>query len=132
MANDSKDKNSTFCWNELLTSDAEGAQAFYGKMFGWEFSSMEMGPGMTYHFMKRPGDEDPTGGMIQIVEEMGPIPPHWMSYVMVKNCAEAEAKATSLGAAVLRPTTDVGMGTMAVIQDPQGAAIALWEPKDAD
>ena len=34
-----------FSWSELMTSDPAGATAFYGKLFGWTFDTMEMGQG---------------------------------------------------------------------------------------
>ena len=30
-------ESGTFCWVDLATTDAEGAKAFYGDLFGWEF-----------------------------------------------------------------------------------------------
>ncbi len=30
----------TFCWVDLATTDAEGAKAFYGELFGWEAEDM--------------------------------------------------------------------------------------------
>ena len=32
----------TFCWNELMTHDAEKAKAFYSKTVGWAFDAMPM------------------------------------------------------------------------------------------
>jgi len=113
-----------------MTPSAEGAESFYGAMFDWEFSSMDMGNGMTYNFAKQAGEENPTAGMMQITDEMEGCPPHWMSYIMVEKCTAAIAKAESLGATIIRPRTEVGMGIFAVVKDPQGAVFSVWEPKE--
>lgn len=127
----SENKTGTFCWNELVTKDTAEATSFYGSLFGWEESTIPMPNGSTYHFLKRPGDENPSAGMMQITEEMGELPPHWMSFVMVESCDEASAKAESMGATIVHPSTDVGMGVFAIIKDPQGAVFSLWEPKES-
>jgi uncharacterized protein len=44
-----------FYWNELMTRDAEGAKAFYGKLVGWQFEDMAM-PDGTY-WVCRYGDQ---------------------------------------------------------------------------
>jgi predicted enzyme related to lactoylglutathione lyase len=43
----------TFCWVDLTTTDAEGAKAFYGDLFGWEFRDDEIPDGV---YTKRHGD----------------------------------------------------------------------------
>ncbi len=40
-----------FCWVEMVTDDRKAAQAFYGRLFGWEFEELERGDlymGMAY------------------------------------------------------------------------------------
>jgi predicted enzyme related to lactoylglutathione lyase len=46
----------TFCWVELSTPDAEGAKAFYGDLFGWEFRDDEI-PGDGIYTMCQIGGE---------------------------------------------------------------------------
>jgi len=127
----SEDTNSAmapgrFGWNELLTSDVEASKKFYGELFGWESETKAIAPGWDYTLFKK-GDAM-VGGMFGITPEMGPIPPHWLSYVM---CADIEAdlaKAKAAGATVLKGPFEVpDTGTLAVIQDPQGAVFALWQ-----
>ena len=113
-----------FSWNELMTTDAEGAQAFYGELFGWTPEAMEM-PNGTYHFFRK--GERPAAGMFQMPPEMGEVPPHWMPYVTVESIDDSLAKAVSLGGKVIREKTELPMGNFAIIQDPQGAAISFWE-----
>ncbi|MFI4887883.1 MAG: VOC family protein, partial [Burkholderiales bacterium] len=59
-------------------------------------------------------------------------PPHWLAYVGVDDVRAKTAQAKALGAAVLQDIMEVGeYGTMSVIRDPSGAAIALWQSKAA-
>jgi len=52
-------------------------------------------------------------------------------YVLVTSADESAAKAKELGATVVAGPFDVQThGRMAVIQDPTGAVIALWQPND--
>jgi predicted enzyme related to lactoylglutathione lyase len=70
-------------------------------------------------------------GIWAIPKEMqSQIPPHWMSYVLVENLEKSLTQVTKLGGKIVRPATDAGdFGIFAIISDPTGAMIALWENK---
>jgi predicted enzyme related to lactoylglutathione lyase len=62
-------------------------------------------------------------------EMMKGMPPVWTSYVSVKSADDAVKKAESLGGKALAPAFDVmDAGRMAIIGDPTGAVIAVWQP----
>lgn len=124
MSNDIKP--GSFCWNELMTSNIEKGKEFYKALFGWEIEDHDM-ENMTYTLFKQ-GDKD-VGGMMQIPpQHEQEIPPHWMSYVCVENVDDSVKKAASLGATIKQPAMDVSnIGRLAVLQDPTGAHIALWQ-----
>jgi uncharacterized protein len=68
------------------------------------------------------------GGMMS--HPMPGVPSAWLPYVQVADIAAATAKAKSLGATVIRDTTEVpDAGTFSIIQDPTGATLGLWQPK---
>jgi len=70
-----------------------------------------------------------TGGSMTINQAPG-TPSHWMAYVGVDDVRAATKKAKDLGAKVVVDVMEVGeYGTMSVITDPTGAAIAMWQPK---
>ena len=119
-------ENGEFCWNELMTSDTGQAKEFYGQLFGWASQDLPM-KDMTYTIFKK--GEKGIGGMLQIpAQEQGKIPPRWLSYIMVANLDEMIIKAETLGAQVKVGATVVdGMGRFAILIDPTGAAVALWE-----
>ena len=112
-------------WNELVTQDTNGSTSFYTQLFGWQVETMDMGPGSTYS-MFNVGSR-PVGGMLPMPAATGGVPTMWMGYVTVENLPESVAKAQSLGARVLKDVTQLPMGSFAVISDPQGAVIGLWE-----
>jgi predicted enzyme related to lactoylglutathione lyase len=118
----------TFCWPELSTSDQKAATQFYGKLFGWQVTDTPMGPGETYSIFKVRGRDAAAACTLRKNEKDMGVPPHWNSYVSVKNADESAKKAQSLGGTVLAPAFDVmDAGRMAVVQDPTGAVFCLWQ-----
>ena len=111
----------TISWVELVTSDAGAAKAFYGALLGWDFDDQPAGEAI-YTMASRDGRE--VAGLFADPQQ----PPHWNNYVTVSSADEAAEKAASLGATVVAPAFDVlDAGRMAVIEDPTGAFIALWQ-----
>ena len=115
-------------WTELLTTDPGAATRFYSGLFGWTTETKPMGP-MTYTVFKR-GEKD-AGGMMEIVPQMGPMPPNWLNYFAVADCDQSVAKAIMLGGEVAIPPMDVpGVGRFAILNDPQGASFGIvTQPK---
>ena len=120
----------TFSWVDLATTNAEAAKKFYTGLFGWSTVDIPAGETGVYTMCQLGGKE------VAALYQMGPeqsaqgIPPHWMSYVSVANAAESAKKAKSLGGQLLMEPGDVmDAGRMALIQDPVGAVVALWEPR---
>jgi len=112
---------------ELNTSDPKAARSFYESLFDWRFEDMPT-PNGTYtliHTKRGAG----IGGMQQ--HPMPGAPSAWLSYVSVRDAARSAEKAESLGATVLQPATDVGIGVFAIFCDPTGATIAVWQQKEA-
>ena len=117
------DEIGSLCWSELNTSDTLGAERFYTNVFGWGVKTGTMGTG-TYTEWLVGGKS--SAGMMQILPEWGPVPPHWLAYLRVGNCEETVAKAVAMGAKNLVPPMDIPkVGRFAVIQDPQGAVFAV-------
>lgn len=113
---------------ELHTNDLSKAKAFYSKLFGWKLQDMPMPGGGTYTMIEV---GEGTGGGMMTSQPPG-SPPRWQAYVGVDDVAAFTRKAKELGAKIMMDKTDVGeFGRMSVIIDPTGAAIALWEAKQA-
>lgn len=126
-------------WNELMTTDSTAAQAFYRALIGWDIHSMSMddptqeaSSDETSYVIWMAG-ETPAGGMFQMSgDAFKGVPAHWMTYIRVDDVDAAVAKTKDLGGAVHKDPCDVpGVGRIAIIADPQGAALGLITPADA-
>ena len=107
-----------------MTRDTPAATKFYTGLFSWGTKVTNNPAGFAYTHW-RVGETD-FGGMMAISSEMGPVPPHWMTYVSVTNCDETVNKATQLGGKPVQPPFDIpDVGRMAVLRDPQGATLAV-------
>ena len=119
----------TFCWIDLASTDAQASKNFYAELMGWAFHDEPMGEDAFYTLLQKDGKN--VGGLYQMdagMLEQG-IPPHWNSYIAVENADDGVAKVTAAGGAVLMEPGDVmGAGRMAVVADPAGAAVCLWQP----
>ncbi len=85
---------------------------------------------MTYT-MLRMGD-DYVGGLCEMDDGQrdAGTPPNWLSHVSVEDADAGTAKARELGGTVHGGAFDVlDAGRMALVEDPTGARLALWEPK---
>jgi predicted enzyme related to lactoylglutathione lyase len=114
----------TLSWAELATSDADAAKAFYTRLFGWEYEDNPAGEeGQIYSMALRDGHH--VAALFKADQ-----PPHWNCYVTVASADETAAAAKANGGGVMAEPFDVmDVGRMAVITDPTGAALCLWEPR---
>lgn len=131
--NEVKFDEGTFCWLDLSTTDLNGAKKFYGGLFGWTFKDIPMGnDGEVYAIASIKGND--ICGLSKATQD-GPGAQgrtHWNSYVSVHNVDQIFGRAKELKAKALMPPADVmNAGRMAIVQDPTGAPICFWQPKEA-
>jgi len=119
-----------FCWVELSTSSQESAKTFYSGLFGWTATDYPTGPdNQTYTIFSLNG-ADAAAAYTASAEERAMVPPHWNLYVTVQSADDAAARAAELGGTVVAGPFDAGdFGRMAVIQDPTGTAISVWQAR---
>ncbi len=116
-------------WAELSTTDAAGALAFYSALFGWEDDPQAISEDWFYHMQKLNGLETAAIYEQGAEERAQGVPPHWNTYITVDNVDSVAEQAGQLGGAVLLNPMDVfEAGRMAMLQDPQGAIFAVWQP----
>ncbi len=121
----------TFNWIDLSTSDVGAAKQFYTQLFGWEAEDQPLPQGGTYTMLRMNGKS---------VAGLGQLPPdqlasgheaYWSSYVSVADTDAMTDKAAALGATIIMPAmTVMDEGRVSVINDPTGAYIGLWQPKN--
>lgn len=116
-------------WIDLTTPDPSASKEFYGSLFGWEFRDDPTDqPGMDYTMATLDGRS--AAGMMQLSPEMAAsgMPPVWTSYVSVDDIEVTAAKVEPAGGTVMQPPMDImEAGRMAVVADPAGAVICMWE-----
>jgi uncharacterized protein len=120
--------DSTFIWYELLTSDPDAAARFYGAVIGWQAADSGQA-GMDYRFFSMHGVA--VGGLMALppgAAEAG-MRPGWLGYVSVADVDRSVASFVAAGGALHMPAMDVaGIGRMAMVADPQGAALYVMTP----
>jgi len=119
-----------FSWNELITTNTAAAQSFYTQLFGWKAEPFNPGgaasSGPPYMVFKTAANPMGVAGMM--ASPAPGMPAQWQAYVVVKSVDATLAQATRLGGKVLVPAMDIPqVGRIAMIQDPQGAAIGLHQ-----
>jgi predicted enzyme related to lactoylglutathione lyase len=109
---------------ELHTGNLARACAFYSRVCGWRVERVDAGAGPPYHLLGWGGALG--GGVV----ECGTERPLWLPYVEVASLAAATEHARRLGATVLLPPRDGPAGRRSVVAVPDGAELALWQPRD--
>jgi predicted enzyme related to lactoylglutathione lyase len=123
-------KQGAFCWTDLQTSDPAAAKKFYSELLGWKTEDLPMPGGVPYTMASVGANNVAALGGLSAEDKAHGIPPHWNLYVNVSNVDEMAKKAASLGGQVFAPAFDVlDVGRMAVIGDPSGATLCLWQAK---
>jgi uncharacterized protein len=114
-----------FVWDELGTTDADAAQRFYERVFGW--TTTAMGPEYGGYRVFNVG-ETGIAGLMGLPDSS--VPAHWHPYVAVEEVDRTVATAKELGGSVLAEPMDVPkVGRVAVLRDPQGATFGIIKPQ---
>ncbi|MGW1715154.1 VOC family protein [Streptomyces sp. NPDC002156] len=131
------DAPGSLTWTELYTRDAAAAKEFYGGVFDWWYSEMEMpGGGGAYTLITAPGlpEERMQGGLMQVREEdlaLADGRPYWHPVFAVTDCDAAVAKVTENGGSVqMGPVDAEGVGRLAVCLDPANADFVVLAPAE--
>jgi uncharacterized protein len=119
-----------FAWHELVTPAPAAAMSFYPAITSWTTQPMED----TTDYNLWVNDTTPLGGVTSLPDDMKTrgVPPHWLAYVSVYDVDESVRHAKALGAQVrFGPAEIPNVGSWAIITDPQGATLGLFEPAGA-
>ena len=140
-------------FNSLATRNPEGAEAFYGAVFGWRILTLPSGvmwtlPGYSDHLeAASPGlrqqmvEMGAPDGFIDVVAALDPIaandsasPAHWSVTFGVDDVDVTATTAKELGGDVIAGPFDAPWTRMAVIKDPQGATFIAGQfvPENKD
>ncbi|MEM7331053.1 MAG: VOC family protein [Chloroflexota bacterium] len=117
-----------FNWVDLASTDADSAKSFYSELFGWSFEDKPIDGGGVYTMATLHGYH--VAGLSQHTPEMMEqgIPSVWSSYISHSDVDSVVSKATSAGGSLMIPPMQVmEEGRMAIIQDPSGAMVGVWQ-----
>ena len=121
-------------WFDYLTSEPAKAQAFFAALFGWQAPTYNLGDGGKYTAIA-------TGGRA-LGGYGAPLPKtpifrysepysRWLPYLEIADGHASAAKVKALGGAMVRELAPVGYGgRLGIATDPNGAALALWQPNE--
>jgi predicted enzyme related to lactoylglutathione lyase len=122
MTEGQRNPHGSFIWYELLTSDPEGAAAFYREVIGWTDRDSGVA-GMNYRIFSY--GEEGVAGMMALppgAAKQG-MSPLWAGYIGVEDVDAIVARIEAAGGRVLMPAADIpGVGRIAMVADPQGAS----------
>jgi predicted enzyme related to lactoylglutathione lyase len=110
---------------DLWASDVDVARSFYADLFGWE--ALEPSPEFGGYFMFNREGVPVAGGM----GPMGDLPAsnRWRLYLSTAGMTETLASVTGAGGQVTVPPMAVAdLGVQAILVDPSGADLGVWEP----
>jgi predicted enzyme related to lactoylglutathione lyase len=123
------DPTGAFIWYELMTTDPEGAKAFYDKVVGWDIGQGEAAYN-GYRMINRK-DGGFAGGVLPLTFEMQQhgARPTWLGYLYVPDVDQAIGKIEAAGGKALMPAMDIpNVGRIAMLTDPQGAPFYVMKP----
>ena len=115
----------TPCWADLITSSLPQAQEFYAGLFGWTYQAQHSGELESYLCAYKDG---------HLVAGLLASSGHpdagtgWTTYLQVQN-VEATVNAAQMheGEIYLKPVYMPSQGSLAVIGEPSGIGVGLWE-----
>jgi len=112
------------CWIDTQQPDRDAALRFYGAVFGWSFENHLQRGDRAYDLATLDG---------HVVAAIGSGPSDttatWTTYIGVDDVEAAVANVEAAGGTVVAPPLRAGSaGRLALVTDPTGANLALWEP----
>ncbi len=114
-------------WADLTIPDATAVSAFYATVAGWNVTPLSMGDYDDY-VMTAPGSDVPVAGICHARGKNAGLPPTWLLYVTVADLDASLVACRAAGGTVLaEPRSSGGTARYAVISDPAGAAVALFD-----
>jgi hypothetical protein len=119
-----------FTWVDISTPDPAAATSFYTKLFGWEAEEQHDPDGNHVYTMFKLDGKTVAGLGPQPDGGEQAMPAAWNSYVTVDDVNNVvDGWALARGKVVMPPMDVFDSGRMAVVADPEGAILALWQPR---
>jgi hypothetical protein len=115
-------------WMDLTVENADEVRDFYAEVVGWGSQGLDMEGGAYQDYVMTNAGGDAVGGVCHARGANAAMPAAWMIYVHVADLdASLSACRETGGEVVVEPREAGGQGRYAVIRDPAGAAMALFQ-----
>ena len=127
MANDETPEIGSITWFDLTVENATEVRDFYASVTGWEFEEISMGEYSDYS-MLLPGSRKGISGICHARGGNTGIPAQWLMYITVEDIERSRESCEKRSGKLLSPVKEYpGVGKYCIVQDPSGAAVALFE-----
>jgi predicted enzyme related to lactoylglutathione lyase len=121
-------ENGAPCWVDLMTTDRGKAIAFYTGLFGWT-EGEDAGPDMHHYTQFLLGGKTVAAVVDMVADSAaGGMTSTWTTYLAVDDLDVVAAKVVPAGGTVAMPPMVVAeAGRMAMVADPSGALVGLYQ-----
>ena len=116
----------TIWWAEVLARTPSVLQAFYTRLFEWQFTEQPLAPHPLYVVWRR--GEKAVGGLLPIGADWN-VPPRWQVLFEVDDLQASVARVSAAGGeAEFGPLDVPRAGLLTSVRDPHGALFVLVQP----
>ena len=112
-------------WRDLTVEDASEVASFYEQVVGWTRDPVSMGD--YDDFGMKTADGEVVAGICHSNGPNRDLPAMWLPYINVEDLETRIKTCEQLGGKLIDGPRKAGGGMMAIIQDPVGAVVGLYE-----
>lgn len=115
-------------WHDLTVppEQAEAVRDFYAAVTGWRAEDVPMGNYSDFNMLDAAGN--PVAGVCHRQGPNADLPAQWLLYVLVPDLDGSLDAVRAGGGEVVAGPKSMGTARFAVIRDPAGATIGLYQP----
>jgi predicted enzyme related to lactoylglutathione lyase len=129
MASIERYRHGQFSWIDIMTPDLRASRNFYSELFDWDMVDKPLDGGSLYVEFQFGGRAVAGMGEMPSDRRSSGMPAVWSSYINVEDVDATADEAEFLGATLEMPPMQVmNEGRMAILVDPVGARVSLWQP----
>ncbi len=124
-------------WSELVSANPQKSRDFYASVVGWtpkivaaDDNSRPPAPGESDYTLFTANGTEQAGLTTYDAKQPNDPKPGWVNYIQVGDVDAALVQALQKGGKVLKAPADVdNVGRIAIIQDPDGNPVGLYQPE---
>ncbi|MGW1143186.1 VOC family protein [Streptomyces zhihengii] len=119
------------CWVDAQLPDVRAGKRFYGELFGWTFPEAADETAGAGPMIPAELDGAPVAGLTP--KRDGRMPTVWTVYFATPDARALTRRIAAAGGHVITAPTELpgpsgGLGSAALVTDPEGAVFGLWQP----